>query len=160
MRHKSNMHWAPLIEGTLRKEYNLSVTSVPFDPSSVTAEAMQLRARARGRAADETAIPFSPDLLLNEGERDELRLKSRSGASLTSLQRQQLYTTFVFRDRWGIYDDLLFDEDFYNKYVGLVSNWSETEKARRIFYAYRRQVLAGAQEVCGRLGRCRCVVEG
>ena len=121
---------------------------------------MQLQAHARGRAAEETAIPFSPDLLLNEGDRDELRLKSRSGASLTSLQRQQLHTTFVFRDRWGISNDSLFDEDFYNKYVGLVSNWSDTEKARRIFYAYRRQVHVGAKEVCGRVGRCRCVVGG
>jgi hypothetical protein len=159
MRHKSNVHWTPLIETTLRAEYNLPVARAPFDPASegIGEEALDLLAAARSQAAAEADVPFSSELLLSEDERDELRQLSRSGTSLSALQRQQLYTTAVFRDRWGITDDSLFDNDFYVNYVGQVTKSSATEGARKKFYAFRRQVVGWVWCVCVCVCVCLCV---
>jgi hypothetical protein len=104
-----------------------------FDCAAVSEDMQEVQKAAAQATVDRLTIPFSEDLLLDDGTYDEL-CKRRCYGTLEP--KQLLLTTKIVRD-CGIQGEI--DKDFYDKYVGQESRGATVHKAMLKFQKLLRR---------------------
>lgn len=136
LRHKSSMHWLPMIVKTLRDDYGLEVSVSKFSAEDGCDESCARKAQKQ--AALESVIPFSAELVLSGEDYEAFSQKQRRGKTLTRFESQAVHTTATFRYHWGITDGQKFDEEFYTTYVSQVSKASDVTAKKQKLRALKR----------------------
>jgi hypothetical protein len=135
-RNKSLICFEDILINTLRNDYNIpcKIETLKVNEDMIE-QATKLMKRLKN-LRNVTTFPFSPDVLINYMQFDELDKKEKRGEPLNDLEKQQKWVFHCAIELWGINPQYM-DANFYDNYIGQATH-KDIQKALDKFFQIQR----------------------